>query len=263
LLPIFGAYCLEFNLNDTMKKVIDYLVSPLYLLYFGLILLVFHVAQLVAHRLGGRPVQKKMADWLNASITYGWWLTGSAFQFRYDAPLPANRPLLFVANHQSLFDISPILWFLRGQNPIFVAKIELSRGIPSISYNLRRSGAALIDRKDARQSMSQLSRLGQQLNKRQCSVVIFPEGTRSASNKPREFSSAGLAILLRKAPDALVVPIAIANTGQFNPRGLFPLRSFTRMSWTVLSPIDPTDASIEHVTERARTAIAEQLKAAA
>ena len=243
-----------------MKKLIDYLVSPLYLLYFGFILSVFHVAQLVAHRLGGRPAQKKMADWLNALITYGWRLTGSSCQFQVDAPLPNNRPLLFVANHQSLFDISPISWFLRRQNPVFVAKIELSRGIPSISYNLRRSGAALIDRKDARQSMSQLSRLGQALNRRQCSVVIFPEGKRNSSNEPGEFAPAGLAILLRKAPDALVVPIAIANTGQFNPRGLFPLRSFTRMSWTVLPPIDPTDASIDYVVERARAAIAEKLR---
>ncbi|MBO0930121.1 lysophospholipid acyltransferase family protein [Fibrella aquatilis] len=244
-----------------MKKLIDYLLSPVYLLYFGLVLLVFHMAQVVAHRLGGRAAQKKVADLLNAFITYGWRLTGSSFRFQYDAPLPTNRPLLFVANHQSLFDISPLIWFLRRQNPVFVAKIELSRGIPSISYNLRRSGAALIDRKDARQAMGQLSRLGQQLNKRHCSVVIFPEGTRSASNVPNEFAGAGLAILLRKAPDALVVPIAIANTGKFNPRGLFPLRSFTRMSWTVLSPIDPTDASIEHVVERARTAIAEKLRA--
>ncbi|MBO0937078.1 1-acyl-sn-glycerol-3-phosphate acyltransferase [Fibrella sp. HMF5335] len=244
-----------------MKKLIDYLLTPLYLLYFGLTLLLFHLAQLIAYWLGGRPAQKKVADWLNASIVYGWWLTGSSFRFQYDAPLPTNRPLLFVANHQSLFDISPILWFLRRQNPVFVAKVELSRGIPSISYNLRQSGAALIDRKDVRQSMGQLSRLGQELNKRRCSVVIFPEGTRSASNEPREFAPAGLAILLRKAPDALVVPIAIANTGHFNPRGLFPLRSFTRMSWTVLPPIDPTDASIEHVAERARTAIVEKLSA--
>lgn len=243
-----------------MKKLIDYIVSPLYLLYFGIILSVFHVAQLIAHYLGGRPAQKKVADVLNACIAYGWRLTGSSFCFRYDAPLPSNRPLLFVANHQSLFDISPILWFLRRQNPVFVAKIELSKGIPSVSYNLRRSGAALIDRKDARQSMGQLSRLGQALNKNLCSVVIFPEGTRSSSNEPREFATAGLAILLRKAPHALVVPIAIANTGQFNPRGLFPLRAFTRMSWTVLSPIDPADASIEHVAQRAWTAITEKLK---
>lgn len=242
-----------------MKTLADYLVSLLYLVYFGLILSVFHVAQLVAHRLGGRPAQKKMSDWLNASITYGWRLTGSSFRFQFDTPLPTNRPLLFVANHQSLFDISPILWFLRQQNPVFVAKIELSRGIPSISYNLRRSGAALIDRNDARQSMNQLSRLGQALNKRQCSVVIFPEGTRNSANEPGEFAPAGLAILLRKAPHALVVPIAIANTGLFNPRGLFPLRAFTHMSWTVLTPIDPTDASIEHVVERARTAIMEKL----
>ena len=39
----------------------------------------------------------------------------------------------------------PIIWFMRRHTPIFVSKIELAHGIPGVSYNLRKSGAALID----------------------------------------------------------------------------------------------------------------------
>ena len=65
-----------------------------------------------------------------------------------------NVPVVFVANHQSLYDIPPFIWFMRSNHPKFISKIELAKGIPSVSYNLRHGGAALIDRKNPRQSFS-------------------------------------------------------------------------------------------------------------
>ena len=166
-----------------------------------------------------------------------------------------DRPIIFVANHQSMFDISPIAWYLRSYNPVFVSKVELSRGTPSISFNLRKSGAALVDRNDTRQAMGELSRLGNQLKSGNCSVVIFPEGTRSRDGKPRPFAAGGLNILLRKCPHALIVPIVIQGTGHFNPDGLFPLRPRSRMSWTVLPPIEPAGMTGEQVARQTQEAI--------
>ncbi|HEY0110284.1 MAG TPA: lysophospholipid acyltransferase family protein [Fibrella sp.] len=238
-----------------MKRTAEFLLSAVYLIYFFLILLLFHVAQLLAFWLGGRKAQKPVADWLNFSIMQGWILTGSTHRFRFDYTPPTDRPLIFVANHQSMFDISPIAWYLRCYNPVFVSKIELSRGTPSISYNLRKSGAALVDRNDPRQALSEIGRLGQRLKAGGCSVFIFPEGTRSRDGKPKPFASGGLAILLRKCPDALIVPISISGTGLFNPEGLFPLRPFSRMTWTVLPPIEPAGLTGEQVAGQAQEAI--------
>ena len=182
----------------------------------------------------------------------GWLLTGSTHRFIFEYTPPTDRPLIFVANHQSMFDISPIAWYMRQYNPVFVSKIELKRGTPSISYNLRRSGAALIDRNDPRQALGELAQLGQRLKEGACSVVIFPEGTRSHDGDLKPFAGGGLAILLRKCPNALVVPIAITGTGTFNPQGLFPLRPFSRMTWTVLPPIEPaglTGDQVAHQTQ--------------
>ena len=217
-----------------MKKVLDYVLSCVYLLYFGLVLLIFHVLQVLAFHAFGRPAHKRMVDWMNGSIAYGWYLTGSTITFRSRTKLPDNQPIIFVANHQSMFDISPFYWFLRAHTPIFVSKRELSRGIPGISYNLRKSPAALIDRKDPKQAIGEIGRLARHIEKTNESVVIFPEGTRSASGQMRPFATGGMAVLLKRAPSAVVVPVAIRGTGRFNPTRMFPLRSFTPMSWTYL-----------------------------
>ena len=111
-------------------------------------LLIFHALQFLAFHLFGRPAHKKVVDYMNAAILGGWYLTGTTVRFVQTQPLPTDRPIVFVANHQSMFDISPIIWFLRPHTPTFVSKIELAHGIPGISYNLRKSGAALINRNE-------------------------------------------------------------------------------------------------------------------
>jgi 1-acyl-sn-glycerol-3-phosphate acyltransferase len=242
-----------------LKRVLDYVLSVVYLPYFGLVLVVFDLIQRLAFILFGTHAQKVAADWLNAFIAYGWLLTGSTIRFHQTTPLPADRPIIFVANHQSMFDISPIEWFLWRHRPIFIAKKELGRGIPSISYNLQKSGAALIDRKDGKQSMLEIGRLGSLIQQKNYSAVIFPEGTRSSNGILGPFAVGGVAILLKKAPNALVVPIVVSGTGHFNPTGIFPLRSFTHMSWTVLPGIEPAGLPVEVVVEKARTVIQEGL----
>ncbi len=242
-----------------MKKLLDYILSCIYLLYFGLVLCVFHVAQATAFNLFGRPAHKKTVDWMNACIAYGWYLTGSTIDFRELTNLPTDRPIIFVPNHQSMFDISPIIWFLRRHTPTFVSKIELSHGIPGVSYNLRKSGAALIDRKDPKQAIVEIARLGKLIQQQNLSAVIFPEGTRSTTGQMRPFVTGGVATLLKRAPAALVVPIAIRGTGHFNPKGLFPLRSFSKMSWRVLPGIEPAGRTPDEVVKLAQEAIAEEL----
>jgi len=256
---MFGASLLW---SGGMKKLLDYVLSSVYLLYFGLVLLVFHVLQVGAFHLFGKSAHKTVVDWLNASIAFGWYLTGSRIRFSDVSHLPTDRPIIFVANHQSMFDISPMIWFLRRHTPIFVSKKELAHGIPSISYNLRRSGAALIDRKDPKQAITEIARLAKHIQQTSHSVVIYPEGTRSASGQMRPFATGGLAVLLKRAPASLVVPIAIRGTGHFNPTGIFPLRSFSRLSWTVLPGIEPAGKSVDEVVRQAEEAIAHELNVA-
>ncbi|CAH0996968.1 hypothetical protein EMA8858_03103 [Emticicia aquatica] len=240
----------------SVKKTLDYFLSSVYLVYFGLLLVVFHVLQVIAFNVFGRKAQQKMVFALNFMITYGWYLTGTTVKFRQMFDLPTNRPIIFIANHQSTFDIPAIYWFLRRYNPIFVSKIELAKGIPSISYNLHKSNAALIDRKDGKQAVSEILKLSKFIQDNNFSAVIFPEGTRSRSGIMKPFAPGGIAALAKKAPNALIVPIAIQGNNLFDPnKGLFPLVSFSTLSWTVLEPIEPKGKNGEEIASLAQEAI--------
>jgi len=115
-------------------------------------------------------------------------LVGNTTNYTCNYTLPENKPLLVVANHQSMFDISMIVWYMRKISPHFISKIELGKGIPSISYNLRHGGSILIDRKNKRQSLPAIIGFGKRLQQNNETGVIFPEGTRSRDGKPKQFS---------------------------------------------------------------------------
>jgi 1-acyl-sn-glycerol-3-phosphate acyltransferase len=240
-----------------MKKALDYFLSSIYLIYFFLILLIFHPIQAICFNLFGQRVHQKSVHALNFFLLYGVKILGTSLSFVEKTKLPTDKPIIFVANHQSMFDIIGMIWFLRKHFPVFVSKIELAKGIPSISYNLQKSGAALIDRNDGKQATVEIAKMGKMIEQMSFSACIFPEGTRSKTGTMKPFAVGGVAILLKKSPNALVVPIAIENVNKLNPKGYFPLVSFQKLIWTVLPPIERLNKLPEEIVEEARFAIAE------
>lgn len=239
-----------------MKKIIDYFLSTVYLAYFFLILFIFHPLQIIFYELFGQRIHQKLVHVMNFFLLYGTIILWTSVKFVEQTKLPTDRPIIFVANHQSLFDIIGVIWFLRKNFPVFVSKRELSKGIPSISYNLQKSGAALIDREDGKQAVVEIAKLGKMIKTTNFSACIFPEGTRSRTGTMKSFAVGGVAILMKKAPNALVVPVAIENVNKFNPKGYFPLVSFQNLVWTVLKPIERGNKTPEEVVDEARNAIA-------
>lgn len=242
-----------------MRKIIDYVLGSIYLVYFGLVLLLFHPIQMLCFHLFGRRVHQKSVHVLNGFLLYGLTILGTRLRVITKTNLPTERPIIFIANHQSMFDIVGMIWFLRKNFPIFVSKIELAKGIPSISYNLQKSGAALIDRQDGKQAIMEISKLAKLIEETKFAACIFPEGTRSRTGALKPFATGGVAILVKKAPNALVVPIAIKNTGKLNPKGIFPLSSFVHLSWTILEPIEPKGKTIDEIVEVAKSSIDREL----
>ena len=239
-----------------MKKTVDYVLSTLYLVYFFLILIIFHPLQIIIFEIFGQRTQQKLVHVMNFFLLYGTIVLGTNVKFIEKAKIPHDRPVIFVANHQSLFDIIGMIWFLRKNFPVFVSKQELSKGIPSISYNLHKSGAALIDREDGKQAVVEIAKLAKMIEKTNFSACIFPEGTRSRTGTMKPFAVGGIAILMKKAPNALIVPVAIENVNKFNPKSYFPLVSLQNLVWTVLPPIERGNKTPEEVVEEAREAIA-------
>ncbi|MCD8538778.1 MAG: 1-acyl-sn-glycerol-3-phosphate acyltransferase [Leadbetterella sp.] len=239
-----------------MKKVPDYILGSLYLLYFGFLMVIFHGVQVIAYHGFGPRAHQRSVEIFNFFIIAGFYMTGSSASFSQQAAIPTGRTIIFISNHQSMFDIPGIIWFLRKYTPKFVSKKELAKGIPGISYNLRVGQAALIDRNDTKQAISELIRFARHIGENRFSAAIFPEGTRSRTGRLKPFAVGGVATLLKKCPEALVVPVAIRNTGKFNPRGFFPLTSFTAMSWTTLQPMEPKGSTAEDVVNACKNQIA-------
>ena len=186
-------------------------------------LLIFHPIQWLGLKLFGQKGHQNVVDFMNWCLIKTLLILGVRTDFENKHELPINTTLIFVSNHQSTFDIPPIIWYLRKYLPKFVSKEELGRGIPSISFNLRHGGAALINRKDPRQALTELAKFSKKINKNKWSAVIFPEGTRSRTGKPKSFSVNGLKMITKYNPEAYVVPLTINNSWKVFKYGKFPL----------------------------------------
>lgn len=243
-----------------MQKIISYPISIVYYLAFGLCLMVFHPIQWVCLNLFGYQAHKKSVDYLNFFLTKCTNLLGTTYHFQNVNRIPKNAPIIFVANHQSLYDIIGIIWYLRRFHPKFVSKKELGRGIPSVSYNLRHGGSVLIDRKDPKQAIPGIKCLGEYIEKHRRSAVIFPEGTRSKTGVPKRFSENGLKILCKYAPSAYVVPISINNSWKMVRYGQFPMGLGNRLQFTIHEPIAVKDFSFPELMEKTENAVVQGIK---
>ncbi|MFD2742807.1 MULTISPECIES: lysophospholipid acyltransferase family protein [Sphingobacterium] len=245
-----------------MRKIIGYLLSPLFYAAFGVLLVIFHPVQWLCLKLGGYSAHKWSVDILNGGLVACNYLLFNHARFVNTAPLPTDRPIIFVANHQSMFDIPPLIFFLRRFHGKFISKKELANaGIPSISFNLKHGGAANIDRTDPKQSIAEILKLANNMHQRQWSAFIFPEGTRTKTGKMKVFSVGGIATLLKKNPDALVIPIAINGSYKMVQWGMFPLRPFTALTWEVLPAIEKGELLVDEIVLAAEKAIRAKVEA--
>lgn len=242
-----------------MKKIPGYIAGGCFHLIFFIFLCIFHPIQWLCYRVFGYKAHKASVDLLNFFLTYSQIILLNSVRFHFQQPLDASSPVIFVANHQSMYDIPAMIWHLRKYHPKFISKIELTRGIPSVSFNLKYGGGANIDRKDSKQSVSELIKLGRRMKENNWSTVIFAEGTRAKDGKVKPFHVGGIATLLKVIPNALVVPVAIENSWKIVRYGQMPLSMGHALRWTVLPAIDRTGKDAETITLEAQHAIQAQL----
>jgi 1-acyl-sn-glycerol-3-phosphate acyltransferase len=238
-----------------MQKLISYPISVIYYLCFGLTLVIFHPIQWFCFNVLGYEAHKKSVDYLNFILLKCTNLVGTTYKFENRALIPEGVPLIFVANHQSMYDIIAMIWYLRKFHCKFVSKKELGKGIPSVSYNLRHGGAALIDRKDPKQAIPEIKKLGDYIEKNTRSAVIFPEGTRSKTGKPKEFAQTGLKILCKNAPSAYIVPVSINNSWKMVKFGFFPVGLGNHISFVVHNPLKISDYSFPELMEKVESEV--------
>lgn len=238
-----------------MKKILSIPFTIITYAMFYLILCIFHPIQWLSLNLFGYDAHKKSVDYLNFCLLHTLYFTCSNFKIENLELIPEGKPLIIVANHQGLFDIIGLSWLIRKFHPKYVSKIELGKGIPSVSFNLNHGGSVLIDRKDPKQALPVLKKMGEYISANCRSVVIFPEGTRSKDGKPKPFAPNGLKILCKYAPEAYIVPVTINNSWKLFRYGGFPLGMGNQLKFTVHPAIAVKDYDFNTILEKTEKCI--------
>lgn len=241
-------------------KFLSYILSPIFVFSFTLLLVIFHPFQWLSFNLFGVKGHAKVVAILNYCLVKSMLLIGVTVRLINKHKIPENTSIIFVSNHQSISDIPPIGWFFRKYNPKFVAKIELGKGAPSVSYNLRKGGAALIDRKDSKQSIGELIKFAKRINKNKWGGVIFPEGTRSKDGKPKKFATSGLKVIAKFNKDGYIVPLTINNSWKLFEYGKFPLGLGNPITITTHEPIKINSLPIDELLAKTERIITEHIK---
>lgn len=240
-----------------MEKIISYPISVIYYLLFGLCLAVFHPIQWICLNVFGYQAHKKSVDYLNFCLLKCTNLVGTRYTVEGVDTVPKGAPIIFVANHQSMYDIVAMIWYFRRFHCKFVSKKELGSGIPSVSFNLKYGGSVLIDRKDPKQAIPVIKGLSEYIEKNTRSAVIFPEGTRSKTGIPKEFAQSGLKILCKYAPSAYVVPVSINNSWKMVKFGFFPVGLGNHLKFTAHKALAVKDYKFEELMEITEKAVKE------
>jgi 1-acyl-sn-glycerol-3-phosphate acyltransferase len=127
--------------------------------------------------------------------------------------LEPGKSYVFVANHQSIYDIPIVFWSLPYQLRI-IAKDSLGR-IPFIGWHLRRTGHLLVDRKRA--TPRQIVRWASRLTSDGLSLIVFPEGTRSRDGRVARFKGGSFFLALEAGLP--IVPLSVIGSRHIMLRG--------------------------------------------
>jgi 1-acyl-sn-glycerol-3-phosphate acyltransferase len=126
--------------------------------------------------------------------------------------LDANQVYVIVSNHQSLADI-PVISHLKVDTK-WLAKAELFH-LPVVGWMLRMAGDIPIERSDRRSSAKALLQCARYL-RRHCSVVFFPEGTRSPDGQVLPFNEGPFQLAIRE--QVQILPLVVEGSGMALPR---------------------------------------------
>ena len=166
--------------------------------------------------------------------------------------LVPGRTYVFVANHQSIYDIPILFWSLPFQLRI-IAKDSLG-SFPFLGWHLRRTGHLLVDR--SRRSHTRVVDWASSLTANGLSLIVFPEGTRSRDGRVAEFKGGSFFLALEaRLP---IAPISVVGSRHVMLKGR--LATYPgRVQLVIHDPIDTSGMSrkdAREIAERVRRVIA-------
>jgi len=180
---------------------------------FGIILVTAFMALMVIlvsfATAGGDTMHKVARIWAKCILA----LSNITVTVKGFSNLKPGRSYIYMANHMSNFDIPVLQAYLPVQFR-WLAKAELYK-IPIFGYAMKRAGYISIDRSDRKSAIESLNK-AVKIIRDGVSVVIFPEGTRSNTNKVQPFKKGGFFLAVDSGVP--IIPIIIHGTGRIMPK---------------------------------------------
>ncbi len=169
---------------------------------------------------GWLPPRGDWAYQLARMWSRGWlWLAGVRPEVSRESELDPSQGYVFLANHQSYFDIPTLIHTLPGQTR-FMAKRGLFQ-IPIFGWALHAGGFIPVDRRDRKSGRATFAAALDRLSRGR-SVLIFPEETRSRDGRLLPFKRGGILLALKSGYP--IVPVGISGTAAVQPPGSLRVR---------------------------------------
>ncbi len=140
---------------------------------------------------------------------------------------------VIICNHQSILDIL-LINCLRFRFK-WISKIEVMK-IPVLGWYLKMADYITVNRGD-KESKEKMLEESYQCLKRGISIMIFPEGTRSADNEIAFFKRGAFQLAI--STESPILPVLMDGTGGVLPKHGLIFGGFHRITIRVLDPVAP------------------------
>ncbi len=171
------------------------------------------------------------------------WVAGTRVDVIGKENVLMEKPQIFMANHQSDFDILIVLAHIPGQFR-WIAKKELFK-IPIFGKAMRNAGYIEIDRQNHEKALKSLDEAAQKIREGK-SVVTFPEGTRSRDGKIRPFKQGMFHLAIQAGVP--IVPISIIGAHEIMPKRTLKVKP-GRITMVIDRPVDVSGYTLETRSE--------------
>jgi len=157
--------------------------------------------------------------------------------------LNRNQVYVIVSNHQSMADI-PVIAHLRLDTK-WLAKAELFR-LPVVGWMLRMAGDIPVERSDRHKSAKAMLQCARYL-RQGCSVVFFPEGTRSSDGRVLPFNEGPFQLAIRERVP--ILPLVVEGSGSALPRKSWIFGGTQQIHLQILKPVSVDGWRMERSAE--------------
>ncbi len=176
--------------------------------FFAWLIIYVLVAAVIGLFMGTAETPEKPNAFARAVVIYSIGIINAIFgvkiQCRGFEKLPAEGRWLFVCNHRSGFDALANAWALRKHDVAFIMKPAIMK-IPIAKPFLHHACFMAIDRESDREALKTIIRATRLIKAEECSIAVYPEGTRNKGDGLLPFRNGAFKIAQRGN-----VPVVVA-----------------------------------------------------